>query len=142
MTISNYDFITQNAVLILASIGRDALAQKSDVISASSKSGDWHKKIRRLELILFIIKAPILKDKRKRHLMIYEVFGSINLYNVYPAILIVEFEDTIYRYTSKLSLYFKKIIQGWSLLFDKPIVWPVTHLVLTMNQMLSGPGKK
>ena len=27
-------------------------------------------------------------------------------------------------------------------LFDKPIVWPVTHLVLTMNQMLTGPGKK
>ena len=25
-------------------------------------------------------------------------------------------------------------------LFDKPIVWPVTHLVLTMNQMLTGPG--
>ena len=27
-------------------------------------------------------------------------------------------------------------------LFDKPIVWPVTYLVLTMNQMLTGPGKK
>ena len=27
-------------------------------------------------------------------------------------------------------------------LFDKPIVRPVTHLVLTMNQMLTGPGKK
>jgi hypothetical protein len=25
---------------------------------------------------------------------------------------------------------------------SKPIVWPVTHLVLTMNQMLTGPGKK
>ena len=25
-------------------------------------------------------------------------------------------------------------------LFDKPIVWPVTYLVLTMNQMLTGPG--
>ena len=25
-------------------------------------------------------------------------------------------------------------------LFDKPIVWPVTHLVLTMDQMLTGPG--
>ena len=74
--------------------------------------------------------------------MIYEGFGCDNLYNVYPAILTVEFVDTIYRYTSKLSLYFKKIIQGWSLLFDKPIVWPDTHLVLTMNQMLSGPGKK
>ena len=137
MTISNYDFITQNAVLILASIGRDALAQKSDVISASSKSGDWHKKIRRLELILFIIKAPILKDKRKRHLMIYEVFGSINLYNVYPAILIVEFEDTIYRYTSKLSQDDKSRV-----LFDKPIVWPVIQLVPTMDQMLAGPGTK
>ena len=27
-------------------------------------------------------------------------------------------------------------------LFDKPIVWPVKHLVPTMNQMLIGPGKK
>ena len=27
-------------------------------------------------------------------------------------------------------------------LFDKPIVWPVTHLVPTMNQLLTGPGKK
>ena len=27
-------------------------------------------------------------------------------------------------------------------LFDKPIMWPVKHLVLTMNQMLTGPGKK
>jgi hypothetical protein len=27
-------------------------------------------------------------------------------------------------------------------LFDKPIVWPVTHLVLKMNQKLTGPGKK
>ena len=27
-------------------------------------------------------------------------------------------------------------------LFDKPIVWPVKHLVPTMNQMLTGPGKK
>ena len=27
-------------------------------------------------------------------------------------------------------------------LFDKPIVWPVRHLVPTMNQMLTGPGKK
>ena len=25
-------------------------------------------------------------------------------------------------------------------LFDKPIMWPVTHLVLIMNQMLTGPG--
>ena len=134
--------IAQIAVLILASIGRDALAQKSDVISALSNSGEWHEKIRRLELILFIIKAPILKDKRKRHFMIYEVFGCVNLYNVCSAILIVEFEDTICRYTSKISLYFKKIIQGWSLLFDKPIVWPATQLVPTMDQMLAGPGTK
>ena len=27
-------------------------------------------------------------------------------------------------------------------LIDKPFVWPGTHLVLTMNQMLTGPGKK
>ena len=133
--------IAQIAVLILASIGRDALAQKSDVISALSNSGEWHEKIRRLELILFIIKAPILKDKRKRHFMIYEVFGCVNLYNVCSAILIVEFEDTICRFTPKLSLYFKKIIQGWCLCL-KPIVWPVIYLVLTMNQMLTGPGKK
>ena len=26
-------------------------------------------------------------------------------------------------------------------LFDKPIMWPVTHLILIMNQMLTGPGK-
>ena len=25
---------------------------------------------------------------------------------------------------------------------QKPIVWPVKHLVLKMNQMLTGPGKK
>ena len=81
-------------------------------------------------------------DKRKRHFMNYEVFACVNLYNVYPAILIVEFKDTICRRTSKISLYFKKIIQGWCLLCDKPIVWPVTHLVLKMNQMLTGPGKK
>ena len=89
-----------------------------------------------------INKASLMKDKRKRHFMIYEVFGCVNLYNVYPAILIVEFKDTICRRTSKISLYFKKIIQGWCLLCDKPIVWPVTHLVLKMNQMLTGPGKK
>ena len=123
----------------ISKVNSDIVALSIDSISVV---GIWYEKIRRLELILFIIKAPILKDKRKRHFMIYEVFGCVNLYNVYPAILIVEFVDTIYRYTSKLSLYFKKIIQGWSLLFDKPIVWPVKHLVLTMNQMLSGPGKK
>jgi hypothetical protein len=27
-------------------------------------------------------------------------------------------------------------------LFDKPIVWPVTQLVPTMDQMLAGPGTK
>ena len=26
--------------------------------------------------------------------------------------------------------------------FDKPIVWPVTQLVPTMDQMLAGPGTK
>ena len=26
--------------------------------------------------------------------------------------------------------------------FDKPIVWPVTQLVPTMDQMLAGPGSK
>jgi hypothetical protein len=91
---------------------------------------------------VLIIKASLSKDKRNRHFMIYEIFGCGSLYSVCPAILNVEFEDTICRYTSKISLYFKNIIQGWSLLSDKPIVWPVTLLVLTMNQMVSGPGKK
>ena len=55
--------VAQIAVLSLASIGRDVLAQKSDAISATGKSGDesiagiWYKKIRCLGLILFTTKS-------------------------------------------------------------------------------------
>ena len=71
-------------------------------------------------------------------------------YNIYLTILAVEFEDTIFRYISKISLYFKKFTQGPCALFDKPIkpfVRSVTQLVRLfrdpkMANLLTGPRTK
>ena len=145
----------QNAVLILASIGRDVLVQKSDAISATSKSG-------------YVIKLMISANsdspeaitaihksgdgvKITNHTNLISLSSERNYKSTTIACMQLAArtdEDPDHQWSScrnfdevKYAVQLSKDDKS-RVLFDKPIVWPVKHLVPTMNQMLTGPGKK
>ena len=117
---------------MLASIGRDVLAQKSDAI------------------IIIILATNVVIPKSGDVSLDCSIVISVNSDSNHSRTVTCRRCKIINYFTSSLD----ELDHLWSScrnlndnsstkdLFDKPFVWSVIHLVLTMNQMLSGPGKK
>ena len=111
--------IAQNAVLIIASIGRDVLALKSDAITVIPKSGD-------VSLDCSIV-ISINSDRNHRRTVTCRRCKIINYF-------ISSLDELDHLWSSCRNLNDNSS--------TKPIVWPVIQLVPTMDQMLAGPGTK
>ena len=126
--LASHAFVTaQNAVLIIASIGRDVSAQKSDAIITIilttnvviPKSGD-------VSLDCSIV-ISINSDRNHRRTVTCRRCKIINYF-------ISSLDELDHLWSSCRNLNDNSS--------TKPIVWPVIQLVPTMDQMLAGPGTK